>query len=67
MGIGAFNLGGGLADGDSLSEFKRRFGAERRPFLALKEVVNAKIHTQLCLSTTADSKDQRDYFPAYRA
>jgi len=64
LGIPLLNLGGGLKRGDSLSEFKERFGAEKFPQTVLKQVYNKKIFQQLC--DTTGVSDQDDYFPPYR-
>jgi len=58
------NLGGGLKKGDSLSEFKERFGAEIYPLTVLKQVYNRKIFNELC--EEAGVTVQERYFPPYR-
>jgi hypothetical protein len=67
IGIGAFSLGGGLEDGDAIDEFKRRFGAERRPLRALKQVIQPETYARLCAGVGVDPDDRKGYFPAYRA
>jgi hypothetical protein len=67
LGLPHFNLGGGLAKEDSLSDFKRRFGARRYPLLALRQVLLPEVHAQLCAKSIATCQNSDDaYFPPYR-
>ena len=38
MGIPFLNLGGGVRDGDTLAEFKRRFGGLELPLKSLRQI-----------------------------
>jgi len=58
------NLGGGLKIGDSLSEFKERFGATKYPLTVLKEVYNKNVFNELCENAGVTPLDS--YFPPYR-
>jgi len=49
-GVPILNLGGGIKRGDSLAEFKERFGAEKFPLTVLKQVYN-----QECRKISLDS------------
>lgn len=66
LGIGRLSLGGGLVDGDNLDEFKRRFGAERRPLLALKQIIRPNVYLDLCRELPVEPADDIGYFPSYR-
>ncbi|HSJ69309.1 MAG TPA: hypothetical protein VK921_16630 [Anditalea sp.] len=63
-GIPILNLGGGIKRGDSLSEFKERFGAEKYPIPVLKQVYNKGVFKELC--ERAGVSDTDNYFPPYR-
>ncbi|HEY7530698.1 MAG TPA: hypothetical protein VIC56_08495 [Gemmatimonadota bacterium] len=65
-GAPVLNLGGGVRDGDSLAEFKRRFGAAQAPFVALKQVYDPAAYARACRGAGADPRDRSGYFPAYR-
>lgn len=67
LGISAFSLGGGLADGDTFDEFKRRFGGERRPLRALKQVIRSDIYSELCGEFRPEPSGYIGYFPEYRS
>ena len=60
------NLGGGAQEGDSIAQFKQRFGAAAFPLKALKQVYNTPVYAQLCQATQADPANKSGYFPAYR-
>jgi len=62
--IPLLNLGGGLKKGDSLSEFKERFGGKKYPLSVLKQVYNKKVFGELCDDSDVNSNDH--YFPPYR-
>lgn len=64
LGVPMLNLGGGLKRGDSLSEFKERFGSQKFPHTVLKQVYNKRIYKELCES--AGVSDEEQYFPPYR-
>jgi len=64
-GVEEVNLGGGIAPGDGLSEFKERLAARRSPTLALKQVFDEARYRAACESVgVAASTD--GYFPAWR-
>ncbi len=65
-GIPTLNLGGGIRMGDSVAEFKRRFGAQERPLNCLKQVYRPEIYAELCRGVGTDPDDRTGYFPAYR-
>jgi hypothetical protein len=56
------NLGGGIAPGDALEEFKRGFANRRQPWLTSELVCDAATYARLSDGTEAGS-----FFPAYRA
>ena len=56
------NLGGGIAPGDALEEFKRGFANRRRPWLTSELVCDAEAYTRLSAGREAGG-----FFPAYRA
>jgi hypothetical protein len=64
LGIPFLNLGGGLKKGDSLSDFKERFGAEKFPLSVLKQVYNKEVFKDLCDNAGVTTQDR--YFPPYR-
>ena len=66
LNIPYLNLGGGVNQGDSLSLFKQRFGAQELPLKSLKQVYNLKLYSSLCEDAGVSSKDLTGYFPAYR-
>jgi len=65
-GIPYLNLGGGVTDGDTLEEFKRRFGARRVGLYHVREIFRPDVYNRLCLEAGVDP-DAANYFPAYRA
>lgn len=56
------NLGGGIAPGDALEEFKRGFANRRQPWLTSELVCDAEAYTRLSAGRNAGG-----FFPAYRA
>lgn len=66
MGIPWLNLGGGMSPGDSLADFKSRFGATPLPMRAVKAVYDAPAYEDLCRRQGADPGDRDGFFPAYR-
>jgi len=60
------NLGGGMAPGDSLADFKARFGATPLPMRAVKAVYDPPAYEDLCRRHGADPGDREGFFPAYR-
>jgi hypothetical protein len=65
-GVPWFNLGGGMSPGDSLADFKRRFGATPLPMRAVKAVYDQAAYGELCRRHGGDPEDRDGYFPAYR-
>lgn len=61
-----FNLGGGMSRGDSLADFKARFGARPLPMRAVKAVYDQAAYEDLCRRHGADPADRDGFFPAYR-
>jgi len=56
------NLGGGIAPGDALEEFKRGFANRQQPWLTSELVCDAEAYARLSRGHQAGS-----FFPAYRA
>jgi hypothetical protein len=56
------NLGGGIAAGDALEEFKRGFANRQRTWLSSELICDEEKYAQL-----SASHDAGGYFPAYRA
>ena len=56
------NLGGGIARGDRLEEFKRGFANREQPWSTSEIVCDAAVYTRL-----RAGRDAGDFFPAYRA
>jgi hypothetical protein len=67
LGIPWLNLGGGLRRGDSLAEYKRRFGPEARPVWAIREVYDRPAYVDLCRCAGRDPEDRDAFFPPYRS
>jgi hypothetical protein len=66
LGVPWLNLGGGMSRGDSLADFKARFGASALPMRAIKAIYDPAAYAELCCDRGADSKDRNGFFPAYR-
>ena len=64
--VAYLNLGGGAQPGDSIAQFKQRFGASAYPLKALKQFYNSSVYAQLCQFAQVDPKNKSGYFPAYR-
>jgi hypothetical protein len=56
------NLGGGMARGDRLEEFKRGFANRELPWRSSEIVADARAYARL-----SAGRDAGDFFPAYRA
>jgi Acetyltransferase (GNAT) domain len=56
------NLGGGIARGDRLEEFKRGFANREQPWLTSEIVCDGEAYARL-----SQGRDAGDFFPAYRA
>jgi Acetyltransferase (GNAT) domain len=65
-GVAQLNLGGGVRPGDSVAEFKRRFGARVVPLVSLRQVFDQSTFRQLCARAGQDADDRSGYFPPYR-
>jgi hypothetical protein len=65
-GVPWLNLGGGMSRGDSLADFKARFGATPLPMKAVKAVYDQAAYEDLCRCHGADPHDRSGFFPAYR-
>lgn len=57
-----FNLGGGIARGDALEEFKRGFANREQPWLTSEIVCDAIAYERI-----SAHRDAAGFFPAYRA
>lgn len=66
LDIPLLNLGGGVHENDSVTEFKRRFGAKKLPLSCLKQVYDPATYECLCRQMREDPKDMTGYFPPYR-
>jgi hypothetical protein len=66
LGIPWLNLGGGMSPGDSLADFKARFGARPLPMRAVKAVYDHAAYEELCRQRGADPDERDGFFPAYR-
>lgn len=64
--IAYLNLGGGVKPGDSIAQFKTRFGVNEYPLKSLKQVYNEEIYSLLCKEKGVDPADKNSYFPLYR-
>jgi GNAT acetyltransferase-like protein len=56
------NLGGGIAPGDALEEFKRGFANRQQPWLTSELICDPQKYAQL-----SAGREAGDFFPAYRA
>ncbi|MGH8030312.1 MAG: GNAT family N-acetyltransferase [Arenimonas sp.] len=65
LGVRELNLGGGLAPGDGLYDFKARFNGQVRPLRALRQVYAPNRYAELCAAAGRDPSAH--WFPAYRA
>jgi hypothetical protein len=66
LGVPWLNLGGGMSPGDSLADFKARFGARPLPMRAVKAVYDPGAYKDLCRRHGGDPDDRDGFFPAYR-
>ena len=67
LGVARLNLGGGVTPGDSVAEFKRRFGARILPLRSLRQVYRPAVYARLCRRSRRSAADRAGYFPPYRA
>jgi hypothetical protein len=65
LNIPVLNLGGGIKSGDTVAEFKEKFGAAEKRLIALRQVYNHEAFEKLCKSKGV-SFDSSNYFPPYR-
>ncbi|MEX0686717.1 MAG: hypothetical protein WD267_03550 [Balneolales bacterium] len=59
------NLGGGVRQGDSLSQFKERFGGIEYTLKSLNQIYNEDTYEELCKGII-NKFDLTNYFPPYR-
>ena len=64
--IPLLNLGGGVKDGDSIAQFKLRFGPDVVPLEAARQIYDAALYEKICSGLNIDPKGNNGYFPAYR-
>lgn len=64
-GITSLNLGGGIAEGDGVAQFKQRFGPQRLPLLALQQVYCKEVFCSLCQSAKVPAEIGQGFFPPY--
>ena len=63
--VSTLNLGGGVKPGDSLDDFKRRFGGLMVRGQALKQIFDPAGYDYLCAKYCSGSHGQIGYFPPY--
>jgi hypothetical protein len=66
MGVPILNLGGGLREGDTIADHKRRYGALPKPFRCLKQIYRPDVYDELCRRAGVEPENRLGYFPAYR-
>ena len=64
-GVVKLNLGGGVKPGDSLDDFKRRFGGVKAVGQSVKVVFNREAYDRLCLKYCSRNNVEGGYFPPY--
>ncbi len=64
-GVTLLNLGGGVAPGDGLFQFKAKFGGRARSLLVLPQVYLPDVYERLCREARVSPSET--WFPAYRA
>jgi hypothetical protein len=64
--IPLLNLGGGVKAGDSIAQFKQRFGPDLYPLQAAKQIYDYPNYQMLCLQVREECNEKEGYFPAYR-
>lgn len=65
-GVATCNLGGGIREGDGVSEMKRRLGGQAQTTPIIQEIFDEARYTSLC-EAAGVSHAQGGYFPAYYA
>ncbi len=65
LGVPWLHLGGGVRGGDTLDEYKRRFGTTRLPLRSLRMVFDEGRYRDLCARVGADPEDRTGWFPPY--
>ena len=63
--VASLNLGGGVKPGDSLDDFKRRFGGKALNGQALKIIFNQNAYDVLCEKYNTENHRAAGYFPPY--
>ena len=64
LGVPTLNLGGGMSEGDSVADFKRRFGAEQVPLRDIMQVYRPARYRGV--PHVGAESAAPGYFPAYR-
>lgn len=64
-GVVTLNLGGGVQEGDSLDDFKRRFGGRPMQSRVLKQVYDPEKYSYLCRKYCSAESAASGYFPQY--
>lgn len=65
MEVASLNLGGGVKPGDSLDDFKRRFGGKALDGQALKIIFNQGVYNALSEKYCGGNNQAAGYFPPY--
>jgi hypothetical protein len=65
-GVPMFNLGGGAREDDDVARAKQRFGCDRLPLRALKEIYDLPKYLELCTTAGVDPFGD-GWFPPYRS
>ena len=65
LNIPSLNLGGGVKPGDSLEQFKRRFGGRMVRGQVLKQIFDREKYKYLCRQYCAKNQFESNYFPPY--
>jgi hypothetical protein len=64
LGFEQLNLGGGVTEGDTLQQFKKRFGGNISDFRSIKGVSSIDDYNLICSNYIIDSEES-NYFPPY--
>jgi hypothetical protein len=65
LGVQRLNMGGGVKPGDSLDDFKRRFGGRQVCGQVLKKVIRPSRYERLCEKYCRGDYASAGYFPPY--
>lgn len=66
LGVPYLNLGGGVAQNDSIAKYKERFRTKQYALQCLRQVYNEETYKCLCAATGVAPGEETRYFPAYR-